>query len=337
MRFIDDPRNPINVVRATNRKEKGGSPEDARQKGFPMQTVLEMPESIKKNRPIQSVNSPERRASIWLEEQLRQARSGVVSLEIELTPALATVLLNRNPDNRNVSEGFVERYSRDIANGSWAFNGQTIIVADDGFLNDGQHRCLGVEAAKKSIRTIIVIGVGRDTRYTLDQGRNRMASDYLSMQGYKNANQLGAAGSYLWQYKNFGKLSSSPKFRPTKGEILSVVEEYPILDRAIHAANVKGADLIGGKAILAFTFHLISSAAGHEAAESFMAKLLNGDDLGAGHPILYARNRLMAERGHLKANERADIILKAWNYSRRGVSGKTHFKASEDTLPPVER
>lgn len=336
MSFLLDPRNS-NVVRATRRKEKVGQPEDARQEVKSMQDVLELPPVSKKAAPIKSESSPERRAAIWLDEQLRRAATGVISVEIELTPALATVLLNRNPDNRNVSDGFVERYSRDIENGSWAFNGQTIIVASDGFLNDGQHRCLSVEKAKKSIRTIIVIGVDRDTRYTLDQGRTRMASDYLSMQGYKNSTQLSAAGTYLWQYKNFGKLSSSPNFRPTKGEILSVVEEHPILDRAIHAANTKGADAVGGKAVLAFTYYLISRAAGPEDAKAFMAALISGESLSAGHPILYARNRLMAERGHLKANERADIILKAWNYSRLGIMGKTHFKASVDTLPSVER
>ena len=49
-----------------------------------------------------------------------------------------------------------------------------------------------------------------------------------------------------------------------------------------------------------------------------------------------ARNRLMAERGRLKTNEKAELIIRAWNASRRGDKVAS-LPIKGGALPTVER
>ena len=101
---------------------------------------------------------------------MRRARkapkSGTEAAVIDLTPKLAKELLLCNFDNRPISIKRVESFAADIRDGRWEFNGETIIVADTGEMNDGQHRCHAVIMADKSIPTLLVKGVSRASRFT---------------------------------------------------------------------------------------------------------------------------------------------------------------------------
>jgi hypothetical protein len=65
--------------------------------------------------------------------------------------------------------------------------------------------------------------------------------------------------------------------------------------------------------------------------------LISGANLLSNDPILYARNRLMAER-RLKLNEKAKLIFRAWNAHRRGEVPRSLIVNERDsTLPMVEQ
>jgi hypothetical protein len=275
------------------------------------------------------------RALRWLDARVLAARSGVMTMPVELTPSLARALLARNPENRRVSEMNVSKFARDIVNGAWKFNGEPIIVAADGSLNDGQHRCLAVIEADVPIMVVIVIGTDRDTRFTIDQGKNRMAADYLSMNGHTDANALAAAGGYVWQHEQHGRLSAQGLYRATKGEVLATIDKYPSIAASLTAISKKGCDNVGGRSLLAFCHWTFAQSAGLVAADAFVDALITGSNLSARDPVLYARNRLMAERGRLKASEKAELIFRAWNASRRGETPRT-MTIQNGALPVVE-
>ncbi len=326
-----------NNVRALSRKEKGGLPEDSRQEVYPMQTVMDIEAKGKKREPVRSDNSPDVSASIWLNRKIEEAKFKVISEVVELTPALARVLLSRNPDNRKISQTIVENYARDIANGAWAFNGEPIIISNTGKLNDGQHRCEAVIAANTSIQTVLVLGTDRDSRLTIDQGKTRMTGDYLGMNGHVDSIALAAAANFIWQYVNHGFISWTRGFRPTKSEVLAFVESHPNVVESLAAIPNKGADAIGGRAILAFSYWVFLQACGDKTTvDLFIDSLVKGSNLVPRSPILYARNRLMAERGRLRPNEKAELILRAWNASRRGDK-VSNLPIKGGALPAVER
>lgn len=322
-----------------NPKENGRLPEDdaCREGNTSMQNVMEARAESKNPSDMFRRNSPEKNAGLWLDERIARSKAGVITEIVELTPALARVLLARNPDNRKVSATVVENYARDMASGSWAFNGEPIIVSNTGQLNDGQHRCEAVLAANVTIPAIVVIGTDRSSRLTVDQGKTRMAGDYLGMNGHPDSIALAAAAKYVWQHRNHGKLSHQKLMSPTKSEVLALVETTPTIANSLKSIQSKGSDAVGGRSILCFLHWTFSRVSGNRAAtDLFFDALINGSNLTVRSPILYARNRLMAERGRIKPNEKAELIIRAWNASRRGDKVAS-LPIKGGALPVVER
>lgn len=276
------------------------------------------------------------KTGMWLDGEIAKAKKGVTTQIVDLTPALAEVLLARNPNNRKISQPLVESYSRDMEHGKWLFNGEPVIVAHDGSLNDGQHRCAAVVDSGVTITTALIVGVGRDTRTTLDQGRTRTVGDYLAMQGNINTNHLGTAASMIWQHRTRGVMATGAAGRPTKSEVLALIEEFPSIRESVQTVQRKGADAYGGRSMLAFCHWTFWHEADRPSADAFIDKLVGGADLLARDPILYTRNRLIAERGRLRGNDKAELIFRTWNAWRRRETPRV-LPVLGGVLPVVEK
>lgn len=253
---------------------------------------------------------------------------------IDLTPALASLLLDRNPANRKISANQVERFSYEIMGGRWMFNGEPIIVSDTGELNDGQHRCSAVIEAGVPIPIVMLVGVPRGSRTTLDQGRTRTAGDYLFMEGHVKTPSLAAAAGYAWQYMTYGRLNPKSS-RATKTEVMNFVAAHPNLVRSVGMFDSKRTRFLGGHSIFAFCHFAISQIARREDVDSFFFSMVEGAGLPKGDPALYARNRLTLMTGAREQNAKAEIIFRAWNAFRRGET-VTRFHVSDGLLPLVE-
>lgn len=321
------------ALRGANRKEKGGAPEDARQ-GIVMDTILEA--RAPDNGATSYQNSSERKKlGVWLDDLVSKSQAKPSARVISLTPDLAEVLLDRNPANRKISETLVESYSREIASGRWAFNGEPIIVSDTGELNDGQHRCKAVVEAGYPIDVILIVGVARDTRTTLDQGRVRTAGDFLSMDGNIYTNVLAAAASIAWGVRRRGMVPTGSWQRATKSEVLDFVRENPGLAKSVVLVHMKGADAAGGKSVLAATHFLLKSTRHKDDADHFILSVITGSGLAAGSPILYVRNRMINERRMLRNADRVELLFKAWNAWKRGEK-LTRMQIVGGELPILE-
>lgn len=282
------------------------------------------------------MQSPEKRAAVWLEDQIAKSQSNITTVVADITPALARVMMARNEGNRKINDGLVTSYSRDMANDAWHMNGEPVIVSKDGLLNDGQHRCMAVIEADRTIPAIFVFGVERATRTTVDQGRMRTAGDFLAMGGYTNTNALSAAAGYVWQHANFNCLTHSSRNRPTKGEIVGLIDTHPNIVKSLNKASVPGARTVGGYSMLAFCHWTFSRVSSPASADSFVEMLTGGAGLQNRDPILYVRNRLINERGRLRANDRAELIFKAWNSWRRKETAHG-FQITGGGLPKLEK
>lgn len=323
-------------VLADARKEKGGSPEDARQGKMNMLNVAHKPAPAQAVPQVYNITSANKKLGIWLDSLVAAASSKgkPTAHMVTLTPDLAALLLERNPANRKINENLVDRYSYEIFGRRWVFNGEPIIVADTGELNDGQHRCRAVVAAQLPIEVLMLVGIKRETRTTLDQGRARSAGDYLSMEGHTNTLNLAAAANYAWQFQTFGKLN--PKgARATKSEILNFVEENPGLHRSLRLFDAKKTRYIGGYAVFAFCHYAISQVSDRGEVDNFFYSMIKGANLAAGNPALYARNRLTLMTGGRDQNGKAEIIFKAWNAHRRGEA-INRIIVTGDLLPVLE-
>lgn len=120
--------------------------------------------------------------------------------QITLTPALAQALLDKNPNNRRLSEHRASQLANAICRGEWQLNGESVIVAEDGSLLDGQHRCRAVVIAETAIPVILVEGVAAQAFTTIDIGEKRSVGQIFRMQGFADGNNLSATVSVLEMY-----------------------------------------------------------------------------------------------------------------------------------------
>lgn len=275
-----------------------------------------------------------RPAAIWLDQQVEKATkpTGFVA---DLTPELAAILLERNPANRKIKTAKVDDFAKDIQSGAWKLNGEAIIIADDGRLNDGQHRCAAVVQAQRAIAVFMVFGVPRDTRDTLDQGVNRSSADYLGIHGNVDTNHLAAAAKFVWMWRTYGFISSGGRQSPTRSEIVDTVEKNPGIVSSLSAVNFTGSGLFSSRSSLAFCHFAFKTVAKDVDVSFFFDSLLGGANLKAGDPILAVRNRLIAERKALRASEKIELLFRAWNAHRLGQT-RVLFRIVGGELPMLE-
>lgn len=290
-----------------------------------------------KETPLTKRQEQERaRLEAWLEERLEKGKKQRHCEVVTLVPMLAALLLERNPVNRPIASRNAATLASDIANGRFLFNGESIVVSDTGLLIDGQHRCIQVVSTNTPIETVLVFGAPEKSRFTIDTGRPKSVSNFLAMKGKNYTAALGAAASYHLQWRKFGLLSTGGANVPTKSEILDAADELRGLESSVEL-TVASMKSVRSHAVLAFCHYVFWKKSSREASDHFVLRVIEGDGLKKGDPILYARNRLLAMGRLHTANARSELLFKCWNAHRLNLPIESHFKLTGGKLPKVER
>lgn len=273
--------------------------------------------------PKIDVEKSKERELSWYAERVQRGRKEIFSEVATITPTIAKHMLDCNADNRKMNDMLVKNIASDIQNNRWDINGESIIVAKDGFLNDGQHRLSAIVEANKAARSIIVFGIDRNSRFTVDAGKSRTVGDYLGMEGATYTNNA-ASVARLHNFYRRGiythgiRGSRVPKTAITNQEIRGEYWQYQKdIDRAIHFITSRKFLRLNGVASSA-TAYMICAHKNLEAAEMFFERLETGTNLPQSSPILALRLRLMEMRQNRKfMNEKLETILRYWNAYRR--------------------
>lgn len=252
----------------------------------------------------------------WLTQCLERGRKEVFSEVISINPGLADVILSKNANNRNLSEKRVFEYAKDMLNGRWVFNGEPIIIAIDGQLNDGQHRLQAVIESNRSQTMMFVFGVARESRVTVDQGAARTAAHYLAMNGGEySALSAGIARIVLAYEVTAG---AGVKANLTHGEVVARVSAD---DDIIKAAKFSDGVRKYAKGLLTPSqigacYYLFSQD--HPAeAETYLTQVCVGENIKRGDPAFAVRQALEGLRGELRF-ERIEICCRGWVAFRQG-------------------
>lgn len=238
---------------------------------------------------------------------------------ITLTPDMATKLLEHNTLNRPLSQPHVERIAKQIVEGKWRFNGDTIKVSDDGNVLDGQHRLWAIIEAKKPVETILVRGIERDAFATIDTVRKpRSGSDVLALNGATHHRPATAAAlQWLirWQ-RNCIEEYKAPKWRVENSDIEAAFATHPGIVNAVDRANkVRN---VGNPGIIGFFYYVLTNR-NAELAERMMATLENPAGVGVTDPFFKLRAYFLSD--HHKRKEPIVTIanmIKAANAAHRG-------------------
>lgn len=278
-------------------------------------------------------------ARTWFETMLRRARTdGVFMVEENLTDPIARLLLENNDANRRGSAATIKEMAKAMKDGAFdGLNGETIKVSICGQLNDGQHRCHARLEAGVDIKTRFMFGLPRESRLTIDQGKLRAASDYLTMSGKEGGLTATSAASMLWLWKvrkSLKKTSGNAVDRLGKSALSEyATKHHERIMASIDALPRRGAGTVGGFSLMVFA-HMVLSEIDRAAATDFIIRTITGEGLLDGNPILVLRERLMSKQ-RLNHNERFELIIRAWNAHRAGE--RKVFLQLRNAFPDISR
>lgn len=232
------------------------------------------------------------------------------------------MLEERNEGNRSLSERRSTQLMELLADHDFAFNGETVKIDTDFILADGQHRFWASREAGAPLRSLFVWNCPPDVRLTVDEGGRRTLAQRMKWMGYENSSDYSNARVMLYHYRNNG--FNGIEIRPTPPQInrMENIEDTAIY-RGIEWGRTTSKQLKVNAGIMGFLYHEFYKA-DQEMAEDFCERFATGANLPLGHPILLARQRFEADmnrgtsyRAFQTSEQRAAIIVKAWNMIRR--------------------
>ncbi|SDH55871.1 hypothetical protein [Microbacterium sp. 77mftsu3.1] len=251
---------------------------------------------------------------------------------VYMTPERAGRILERNTSNRTPSIDRIRGLVEQIQNGQWDNNGASVVISADGILIDGQHRLYAIVESGQAQVILLVTGAGGETILTIDSGKVRTFKDYLEIQypDKKDHASIASAVSLLSRWEQgvraaalFGSRGGR-SFRADNHAMSDFyVENRMHVDYIVQHTNRMGrkvAQWKGFKRALVIATHVLELIDRNDA-EVFLEKVINGEGLEAGSPILAFRRQ--AERRR-QGNEStpADmwlaLLFKAWNAYREG-------------------
>lgn len=253
----------------------------------------------------------------WFNECVERGKREVFSETATVTPGLANVILGSNPNNRRIRPAKLWQFVVDMRTGNWAFNGEPVIIAKTGELNDGQHRLSAIIDANTSIPLLFVFGIDRDARLTIDQGAARSAADYLGMEGVENATAVASIARLVIAFERSGEKSLSDSNKVTNAEVRARAERDEKLHASAHftAQHSKLTKNFAAPAIIGFCHYVLTSESATDAA-IYMTQICTGEGLKKTDPAFVVRDRLL----NLGRNreQKIEVILRGWNAYRSG-------------------
>lgn len=259
-------------------------------------------------------------------------------LRVKLTPTMATQLLEHNNLNRPLSDAHVSRIARQIIDGKWRFNGDTIKIADSGDVLDGQHRIWAVIEANIAVETIIVSGIPKDAFSTIDTLRKpRNGGDVVALAGqvrYRTITANALAWLIRWQrgvlerYKEpINRIENSDIEEAFKAHEKGIIRA---VERAVSIRKVANPSLMG------FIYYIASNQ-NPELAEQMMASLDNPGRLPQSHPLfqlrIYYTNQAMNHRATKDPLVSIALTFKALNAAFRNQDLKQLKWLNQGTKP----
>jgi hypothetical protein len=272
----------------------------------------------------------------WFEGNVEKGHNKVFSERARVTPELAIMFLERNVNNRKIRKAKLGQLKDDMNNDRFmGLNGETIIFNKYGELHDGQHRLTAILETNKTQDMMVMFGVERRTRSTVDTGVNRSAGDVLTMGGTPYGNNISALARMAIAYERnkreyigrYNEISASAVIeRANNDKLLQEAGAYAGTASAPFKRMVK-------TSTISFCYYYFSLATSEKQAKTFMESLRLGKDLPSNSPIFLAREYLNT-RPKLTPTDKLEVVIRAWNAWIKNVEIKL-FRLT-GTLPKIE-
>jgi hypothetical protein len=247
-----------------------------------------------------------------------------------ITPERAAEMLEMNTHNRGPSKNSVEMYAREMQAGAWKLTGESIKVAEDGTILDGQHRLMACVRAQVPFTTLVVHGIDQSAQFNMDQGQRRRAGQQLSLKGHNHSSAKAAAARILIAWESGATLGSRSPGRISVTETLELVGRWPTIEEAAVLASrfdTANRGLIIKSIVVSFL--TLALAANPAKAREFAKLLESGAGMNVGHPILVLRNQCASYALQQKKLSHQDIMAwmtYAWTAFLSGCTRRGPYK-----------
>lgn len=239
-----------------------------------------------------------------------------------ITPAEAQEMLKGNTGNyRKPCRKRVEALSIVMGRGEWELNGETIKIALDGSILDGQHRLLACVRSGVPIYSVVVTGI-KATARNIDRGLPRTLPQWLSHINVPNAKNIAAICRFVVAHdKGLWDRESISAHEVLDSDVIEYESRHRdelqwALKLACRAKKVIPVGILGP------VLHIGTRDTGDlQMAEWFTSSLATGEDLSDSDPVLHLRNRALTQTPHSKLSRQMlrGLVTLAWN---KTVSGE---------------
>jgi hypothetical protein len=224
-------------------------------------------------------------------------------------------------DNRPLRfETGVDKYARDMKAGRWHRNGETVKIARNETIVDGQHRLHACVRAGVPFWSVVVTGVEPEAQDTVDAGLPRRFSDQLAIANEKNASLLASVTRWSLRWLHGMRSGGGGGgYQPTQVEMLDYLDADPRLRIAADFAARARLEFRPVRATVWAMAWMVLHGTDHLAAEVFLERAVDGADLPSGHPVLALRNRMVNAKAigeRLTEHEQLALFCLAWNAFR---------------------
>lgn len=241
-----------------------------------------------------------------------------------ITPHRAKQLLEGNKQNRPLNERNLASIIHAMKKGSFHLTGESIKIAEDGTLIDGQHRLHAISKTGMAQKMLVITGLEKQAFKYIDIGKPRSAADVLTIEGVANSTLISGTIKCIMYFKQnkfgFGSNRSggSHKVKLTNAEISDFYHKNKdgIMESLKYGQDKRNKIL--SKPTLS-AFHFLFNEKNPVDADMFCHRLADGSGLESDSPIYILRQRLIQEmRSKRKIHplERNALICKAWNAYR---------------------
>lgn len=252
---------------------------------------------------------------------------------LTISPEVAVEMLGSNTANRRRKDLKIDRYARDMMNGSWRLTGQSVQFSRSGRLLDGQNRLMACIKAGVPFQTFVSVGLDDDAMISIDKGTPRSFADDLTILGYSNANRLAAAVSAIYRYMLTDDVAAlaaqTQRVSMSSDEGFEVLKEHPGIESTMGELGRRDKLRKVAPMSIIDSFAYVVGRVHHDDMVYFFDRIGNPVGLKEGSPILalisacesdsIKRNRI-GVRGGLNSQYKVALLTKAWNAYMDGRS-----------------
>ena len=260
---------------------------------------------------------------------------------MSITPEMAAEMLESNTENfRNISDSRVTTMSKDMSDGNWELNGETIKVHADGKVLDGQHRLWAIVKSGVTIQALVVQGLHCEGK-SIDRGQSRTVGQWLAHTGVPSAGRVAAIARSILCYEGgqWGK-SHMNNLTLTDSDVIDFAEvNLKAIQDAMAVVKQQGFFSLPLRATIAFVASGENMPSQCPTIEWFFETLKTGVGLTELDAVFHLRNRWIKQTPGSKLTpfmQRA-LITEAWNRTAEGVETTQRMLTFRFTGPSAQK